>query len=316
MLFRRRLAVIVAALVAAVGGNPGATSAQPAPPLVRIATSAAETYAQAFYAQDLGLYQKAGLNVEVQALATGAAVSQAVAGGAVDVGVATTINLANAITRGVPFVAIAPSAMTTPKNPTGLLCVAKSSAYKMAKDFEGQTIAVPALKQTADLAVRVWITKGGADLAKVHIIEGPFAEMGPSLERGTYAGATISEPALSNALKSGRVRCIADVFGAIAPSYMFAAWFTTKEFAEKNPELVRKVAAALTEAGKWANAHHFESAAIVSKVNKVDVDTIRGGVRPLYAEEIRTSEIQPQLDAGLKFGFLTRPVTANELLER
>jgi NitT/TauT family transport system substrate-binding protein len=281
---------------------------------VRIATSPAETYAQAFYAQALGLYAKAGLNVDVTALATGAAVSTAVVGGAADIGVSTTLNIANAITRGVPLVIIAPSGMTTRAAPTGLLCAAKNSPYKTAKDFDGQTIAIPALKQTADLAVRVWLTQGGMDPARVHIIEAPFPEMAASVQRGVYAAAAISEPSLNRAITSGGVRCFADPYGAIAPQYMFAAWFATKAFADKYPDLVRKIGAALTEAGIWANSHHFASAEVVSRVNRVDVDTIRAEVRPVYAEEIKISEIQPQLDAGYKYGFLTRPVNATELL--
>jgi hypothetical protein len=70
----------------------------------------------------------------------------------------------------------------------------------------------------------------------------------------------------------------------------------------------------LTDAAKWANTHHTESAAIVARINKLNVETIRSETRPVYAEEIRVSEIQPQLDAGYKYGFLTRPVTASELL--
>jgi NitT/TauT family transport system substrate-binding protein len=311
MLVLRRCAAFVAAL-AVVSIAPGATFAQsPAP--IRIASSAAEAYAQAFFARDQGFFEKSGLNVEVSLLATGNAVSQAVAGGSLDIGVATTINLANAIERGIPFVMIGPGPMTTAKNPSGLLCIAKNATYKNAKDFEGQTIAVPALKQTADLGLRRWLAKGGADLAKVQIIEAPFPQMGPALERGTFAGATISEPALTTAMKAG-AKCPFDVYGSIAPQYMFAAWFTTREFAQKNPEAVRKIAAALTEAGKWANTHHSESAEIVAKLNKIDVETIRGEVRPVYAEAIRLSEIQPQLDAGYTFGFLGRPVKARELL--
>jgi len=310
---RPRLLAALAAFALIVWLAPGATGAQ-SPQVVRIASSPAEAYLQAFFAQDQGFFEKAGVNVDVQALATGAAVSDAVAGGAVDVGVATTINLANAVARGLPFVMIAPGPMTTPKNPSGLLCIAKAATYKTAKDFEGQTIAVPALKQTADLGVRVWLAKGGADISKVHIVEVPFAQMGPGLVRGAYAAATPSEPALTNALNSGEIRCIADVYGAIAPTYMFAAWFTTRDFAQKNPDAVRKIAAALTEGGKWANAHHFESAAIVSKINKLDVDTIRGEIRPVFAEQIRLSEVQPQLDAAYTFGFLPRAVSASELL--
>jgi NitT/TauT family transport system substrate-binding protein len=311
MLFPRRCAAFIAAL-AVVSVAPGATFAQsPAP--IRIASSAAEAYAQAFFARDQGYFEKAGLNVDVSTLGTGSAVSQAIAGGSLDIGVATTINLANAIERGIPFVMIAPGPMTTSKNPSGLLCIAKNATYKVAKDFEGQTIAVPALKNTADLGVRRWLAKGGADLSKVQIVEAPFAQMGPGLERGTFAGATISEPAMTNAMKAG-TKCPFDVYGAVAPQYMFAAWFTTRDFAQKNPDAVRKITAALTEAGKWANAHHFESAEIVSKLNKIDVETIRGEVRPVYAEQIRLTEIQPQLDAGYTFGFLGRPVKASELL--
>ena len=313
MLRLRRTPFFLAAVAVALAGGPGATLAQ-APPTVRIATSAAETYAQAFFAQDQGLFQKAGVNADVQVLATGAAVQTAVAGGAVDVGVGTTVGLANAAIRGVPFVMIAPAAMSTQKAPTGLICIAPSSPIKTAKDFDGKTIAVPALKQTADLAVRAWLEKGGEDPARVHIIEAPFAEMGPSVARGTYEGATLSEPSLTKSVKAGIVKCPIDPFQAIAPAFTFSAWFTTKEFAAKNPEAVKRVAAALTEAGKWANTHHFESAAIVSRVNKVDVDTIRAEVRPVFADEIRTAEIQPQLDVGYKFGFLTRPVNTSELV--
>jgi NitT/TauT family transport system substrate-binding protein len=302
-----------AAVSAAAVWSPLSALAQ-TPPLVRIATSPAESYAQAFYAQDAGFYQKAGLNVEVTLLGTGAAVSTAVAGGAVDVGVATIVNLANAITRGVPFVMIAPAVLTTPKATSGLLCVAKASPIRTAKDLEGKTIAVPALKQTADLGVRVWLTKGGADLARVQIIEASFAEMGPGLERGTYAAATISEPSLTNAMNHNLVRAIADPYSAIAPEYMLAGWFTTLPYLQKNPELVRKVAAALVEAARWANTHHNESAAIVSRITKVDLDTIRGETRPIYGEELKLAQIQPQLDAAFKFGFLTRAVTASELI--
>src|SRR5512132_2254001 len=72
---------------------------------VRIATTAAESYAQPFFAQEAGLFAKAGVNVEIGLLATGAAVGTAVAGGAADVGVLSTITLGNAVVRGVPLVA-------------------------------------------------------------------------------------------------------------------------------------------------------------------------------------------------------------------
>jgi NitT/TauT family transport system substrate-binding protein len=307
----RRTWLGAAAAVAAAGG-PLASLGQTTP--VRIASSPAESYSQAFYAQEAGIFQRAGLNVDVQLLGTGAAVSTAVAGGAVDVGVATTVNLANAIIRGIPFIVIAPAILTTAKVPGGLLCVSKTSPIRTAKDFEGKIIAVPALRQVADLAARAWLAKGGADVSKVQIVETAFSDMGPGIDRGTYAAAIISEPALTNALRNGNLRSLADPYQAIAPEYLVAVWFTTVQYAEKNPELIRKVAAALTEAGRWANTHHNETAAIVSRITKVDVETIRNGIRPIYGSDLRASEIQPQLDVALKFGFISRAVSVNELM--
>jgi NitT/TauT family transport system substrate-binding protein len=284
---------------------------------VRIGTSAAETYAQPFYAQDQGFFLKAGLsNVTVELLATGAAVSSAVAGGAADIGVVSTVTMGNAVIHGVPFVAIAPSAITTPKAPVSILCIAKSSTIKRPKDFEGQTIAVPSLQQAADLAIRVWLIRNGVDLSKVRIIEAPFVEMGPGLERGTFAGATISDPALTGALKRNAIRPMADFFSAIAREHMVAVWFTTRQFLQANPEAVRRAAVALTDGGRWANQHQYESAAIVSRIAKIDVDVVRSENRTLYGEHMRADDLQPQLDAAFKFGFLSRQVNATEFLPR
>jgi NitT/TauT family transport system substrate-binding protein len=315
MPLNRRSWLSTAAATGAVAALPYRTFAQTGP-LVRFGTSPAEAYAQPIYAQEAGLFQKAGLNVDIQILANGAAVSTGVAGGALDFGVSTIVSLANAIARGVPFVMIAPSAMTTAKVPAGLLCVAKSSPYRTAKDLEGKPIAVPALKQVVDLAVRVWMAKNGADPTKAQIVETAFADMGPGLERGTFAAAAISEPSLTYAMTRNNLRVIGDAYGAIAPEFTIAGWITTTLFREKNPEIVRKVAAVLLESAKWANTHRNETAAIVSRITKVDVETIRSEVRPLYEEQLSLPEIQPQLDAAIKFGFLTRAMTASELVGR
>jgi NitT/TauT family transport system substrate-binding protein len=219
-----------------VAALPYRGSAQSAP-LVRIGISPAETYAQPLYGREAGIFTKDGLNVEVVVLSTGAAVSSALAGGSVDIGVSTVVNIANAITRGIPFVMIAPAGLTTPKVPSGLLVVPKNSPIRSAVDLEGKSVAIPALRQVVDLALRVWLTKGGADPAKVQIVEAPFPDMGPGVERGIYGAAIISEPSLSGALKNNNVRSLGDPYEAIAPEYPIGGWATTKGFIEKNPAL-------------------------------------------------------------------------------
>ena len=45
--------------------------------ILRIGSTANDSYAEPFYAEDRGFFQRDGLNVDVQAFATGAGVTQA-----------------------------------------------------------------------------------------------------------------------------------------------------------------------------------------------------------------------------------------------
>jgi ABC-type nitrate/sulfonate/bicarbonate transport system substrate-binding protein len=107
-----------------------------------------------------------------------------------------------------------------------------------------------------------------------------------------------------------------EVNSSIAPSFLLSGFFTTKPFAQGNAEAIKRFAAAIGEAGRWANSHHDESAATVSTAMKIDPAVVRGMTRITYAGTLRPADLQAELDAGTRFGFLPRPFSANELIER
>jgi len=96
---------------------------------------------------------------------------------------------------------------------------------------------------------------------------------------------------------------MADFFSAIAREHMVAVWFTTRQFITANPEAVRRAALALTEGGRWANQHQFESAAIVSRSPRSTSTSSAAKNRTVYGEHMRADDLQPQLDAAYKFAF-------------
>ena len=77
--------LFLAALPAAYAATARPARAQGLTPL-RVGATANDTYAEAYYAQDLGIFTKAGLAVEITTFTNGAAVSSAIAAGALDVG--------------------------------------------------------------------------------------------------------------------------------------------------------------------------------------------------------------------------------------
>jgi NitT/TauT family transport system substrate-binding protein len=220
------------------------------------------------------------------------------------------------ILKGIPFVLIAAGAMSTPQAPSGALCVARRSLLRVAMDFQGKIIAVNVLKSSAELAIDAWLARGGADLAKVHLLETNFSEMGPGLERGAFDAAFLTEPALSLALRVNNIRRIGEVNSSIAPSFLLSGFFAAKPFAQGNREAIKRFVTAIAEAGRWANAHHDESAAIISTAMNIDSAAVRGMTRITYASTLRPADLQAELDAGTRFGFLPRSFSATELIDR
>jgi NitT/TauT family transport system substrate-binding protein len=282
---------------------------------LRVAEIAIDLYAEAYYAQELGLFGKAGLSVEIATFANGGTASTAVAAGAADVGISNPVAIASAVTHDVALTVIAGAGLYSTNAASTALCVAKNSPLRTAQDAEGKTIALSALHDQAQIGVQDWLEKNGADPAKVKFVEVPFPEMGNALAQGRVDIAMIPEPALTVA-ENGPARLFAKPFDAIAPQFLIGVWFTTRDWVKQNPDAAKRFVAAIYEAGRWANAHHDESAAILAKYGKIDPATLRAMTRAVYATSLTPQMIQPPLDAASKYGLLSRPVTAGELITR
>jgi NitT/TauT family transport system substrate-binding protein len=293
-----------------------AASAQSPAPTLRIGATANDTYAEAYYARDMGFFAKAGLPVELTTFPNGAAISAGVVSGALDIGVSNPVQLANAIVHGVPFVYVAGGALNSTAAPTALLCVAANATIKDAHDLVGKTIAISALKDSTYLAATLYLAKNGIDPASVHLIELPFAEMGPALERGTVQAAVISEPSETRAVIAGETRVFAKIFDSIASSFLISGWFTTSDWYKKNVPLAKRFAGVIYDTARWANAHHDQSGAILAKYALLDAETTRRMPRCTYATSLDPMQIDPLLALSAQAKMTDRVVTASELIAK
>ena len=305
-----RAAFLAASFVTIVA--PRIVAAQSAQSL-RVGCNASDTYGSGYFALDRGFFTQAGLNVDLETVTNGAAIAAGVTSGALDIGIASPGVLANASLRGLPFVMIAGAGLTTPQARSIHLCVARTSPIRTAKDLEGKTIGVNGLG-IFDYLLDAWFAQSGADVTKVRLVEVNFSEMAAALERGTVDAAAMTEFALTVARKPYNPRVLYDIEAAVAPRYLNSAWFTTRDFAQRNPDLVRRFTSAIYAAQKWANANQSDSAVILAKYSKIDVDIIRSMTRVPWADALRPAEIQPVLDAAAKYGALAHPVSAASLI--
>jgi NitT/TauT family transport system substrate-binding protein len=296
----------------AVAGAVVPARAQAQSPLIRIGQNAADTFGEGYYAADRGAFAAAGLNVEIMTFPNGAAQAAACAGGSIDVGLGEATELANGIAHGLPFAIFASGSLYNTAAPTTQLCIAANAPFRVAKDFEGQTIAVPVLTSLSSMAVKAWLVKNGADLTKVRFVELPLGAMPAAVARGTVAAAHVGEPFLSAA--GTTVRRLAAPYDAVGKRFVISDWFATRSWLETNPVAMKRLAGVIYATARWANSHHDDSAPILAKYTKIDPAVIKKMRRVSYATSFEPQLIQPVLDAALTYGGLARQTEASELI--
>jgi len=281
---------------------------------IRIGQNATDTFGEGYYAADNGAFEAAGLKVTVSTFANGAAQAEACAGGAIDVGLGEATELANGISHGLPFAIFAGGSLYNTTAPTTFLCVGSDSQARVAKDFEGRIIAVPSLVSLSSVSVKAWLVQNGADLTKVHFVEMPQSVMAAAIVRGSIAAAHIGEPSLSGTGQT--LHRIATPYDAIAKQFQISSWFAGRDWLKANATTVKVLTGVIYQTARWANAHTDDSATILAKYSKMDVDGVRRMTRTRYATSLDPRLIQPVLDTAFAFGGLPRAMRATDMIAR
>jgi NitT/TauT family transport system substrate-binding protein len=267
-----------------------------------------------FYAKELGFFQKNGLDVDIQTMPSGPAIAAAVAGGALDVGVANVATVAQARLHGLPLRYIAPSSMAEPSTMTDIVMVASDSTIRTGADLNNKTIAINGLKDLQQITAMAWVDKHGGDSKTLHFLELPIPQMAAALESHRADAALDVEPFVSGARAQGQGKIIGDVLDGVAPRFMVVGWFALDPWISAHPDAASRFAVALRQAAAWANAHHAESAAILVRNTKIPASAIDTMARAQFGLTLDPAMIRPIVDAAVKYGVLDRPVDVNDLI--
>jgi NitT/TauT family transport system substrate-binding protein len=281
---------------------------------VRIAVASVETGATVYYAQDLGYFERAGLDVTISHLDNGAAISAAVLSGAVDVGFANPTSLEIAHTKGLPLTILAGAGLHDAAHPSnGLIVVANTSPIRTGKDLAGKTVAVPGLGIITDLSAKSWIDQTGGDSKLARYIEMPISMMGQSLEAGRV-DAAIMDAASSEGQDRAQLRVIGSSMDAIAPKFYASVWFTSTGFVTQHPDAAKKIAGIIRDVSVWANAHPHDAVDLFVKHSSFTEAQLLTVPRPDFATVLTAEFLQPSIDAAAKYGVIKAPFAAKELI--
>lgn len=309
---RRNFSAVVAAAALTGIGRPAV--AQNAGLPIRVGTNAADDVTPLLWAKATGMFAKAGLDVDIQKLTSGSAVTSAVIGGSLDVGRSSVLPLISARSRGVPVTLVAPAELTEGEDPSGALIVLKDSPVQSGRDLNGATLASPSLKDYFEISTRAWIDANGGDSKTTKFVELPIAADLAALEAGRIAAVGLPNPFLANALATGKVRVLGRPNTAIAKRFLVTAYFALDGFIAQHREAVLQFARTLHDATVYTGAHPAETVAVTAPFWGVDPKVLAGMARATEASTLDPKDVQPMIDVALRYGVIDKPLRAESMM--
>ncbi|MFC9335953.1 ABC transporter substrate-binding protein [Arthrobacter sp. NPDC057009] len=207
-------------------------------------------------AQADGLYKEAGIDAKIeQGTGSGTAV-QLVANGQADIGIADAVPISQQIEKGAPLVIVA-----TVNQVTNIaMQVLNSSGINSVQDLKGKTVAVPQGSAHAFL-FPLFLEANGLTEKDVTISNVPFASMPAALLQGNV-DAIVGGQDTAVSLEQQHADFKNFPFADHGVSPVAHSIFTTPNFAEKNPDAVKKFVSASLKG--WASARENPEHAVTA----------------------------------------------------
>ncbi len=216
-----------------------------------------------------GAFQRAGVNVQVQRLNSGAATVSAVIGGSIEIGKSSIFGLLSAYNKGVPIVLEAEGDVYDANAPNTAFVVAKNSSIGGPRDLAGKTIASPALGDLFATVSAAWIDANGGNSKTCNFIELPIPLIANAIVAGRVDGAMLTDPYFQEATDGG-CRTLGYPFNLIARRFGVTYYFCAKPYAQANADVLARFRRGLAEATTYALAHLKDVVPVVVDYTKLD----------------------------------------------
>jgi NitT/TauT family transport system substrate-binding protein len=310
----RRGRLLAGAAAAAVTLTPRRVSAQTLPPL-RVTAVPNDDVSPFLYAQQSGLFKRAGLDVSIVQATSGAAIAAAVVSGSYDIGLISMMASITGHVHGLPFVMIAPSLMyLAASDPAQQLLVLKDSPVKGARDLAGKIVSCSSIRDVSWISTRAWADQNGLDSESIKFVELPMSAVPAALEQRRIDAGSIVNPTLDQALATGHFRSIGAPFDAVGKRWMIAAWCSTSDFVTKNRDAIDRFATAMRTATLYANTHHAETAPLLAAFTGIETAQVLAMKRDTCGEYLDPHDIQPAIDAAAKYKIIDKSFPAQEMI--
>ena len=124
----------------------------------------------------------------------------------------------------------------------------------------------------------------------------------------------LNEPAVSQALSSGKIRVLANPYEAVGGTVMTAGFAAMGPAIAKNPDVMARFAKAMYESSRYTNTHLAQTVDLVAAYSGATVDVVAHSTRFIDASYLEAKNLQPLIDLCAKYGLIDHDFPAQEVI--
>jgi len=262
-----------------------------------------------------GFFEDQGLTIEPQLAEGGAAITPAVLSGDFQIGFSNTVSLLIAASKDLPVTIISQGVLggKTADEAWADLLVLKDGPIKAPKDLEGKTIAVNTLSNVCEVTIKASLADMGVDIETLKFTEVPFPDMNAALEANRVDGACVVEPFVSQGL-AGKAKGIDPFYVNTAPDLTVATYFTSKQYASENPEIVQKFVTAMEQSLEFAQSNPDAVREVLGEYTEIPPEVAQNIKLPQWRADLTTDTIERLSALSLEYGLIEEQPDLNELI--
>src|SRR5690554_5161615 len=279
-------------LLASTAGAQQAVAPLDPPQQVRVAVVPILKFATLYVAAERGLFEKYGLDVDIDIVASGTEAIAFLEQGQIDVGgIAIVTSLWNGWNQGIDIRVFAPGGLEPFENSPTKFMVRKdlydSGAVDTIEELRGRTVAMAGGPGSGGeyLAAKA-LERGGLTIRDVQPINLANADMPAGFANGSIDAAVLGSPYAEQVEADGTGVTLAT---DLVPGLMTVAFVGSGQFLEERPEVARRFALALLEGARLMQGDGYLAdenvAAYLAYVNSTE-EAIRTGTPVLYDPDL------------------------------
>ncbi|GID93712.1 ABC transporter substrate-binding protein [Amorphoplanes digitatis] len=309
------LAVTAVLLAGACGTDDNGSTSASGNTKVKIGVIPIVDVAPIYLGLKQGFFTAEGLDVTLETAQGGAAIVPGVVSGQYQFGFSNTTSLLLAESKGLPLKVVSSGVASTgaPGKDFGAVVVKDGSPIKTAADLAGKRVAVNTLKNINTTTINKVVRDAGADPSTIKYVELAFPDIVPAIAKGDVDAGQLVEPFLTIATGQGDRQVVSNYAGT-DPDLTVAMYFTSQDYAKKDPEAVAGFTAAMARSMEYATSHPDEARAALNTYTKIDRKVQQELILPRWPAAIDRDSVQLLADLAKQDGLITEQPDLETLL--